>query len=84
MLSGYWIPALTDSVTEESSPFIKNNAACNHREDVGDREKAGVQAQKAFDIIPDNPRVRYLARLLGKAGPLERKAALSRRGTDVP
>lgn len=51
---------------------------------VGDREKAGGQAQKALDIIPDNPRVRYLARLLGKAGPLERKAALSRRGTDVP
>ena len=51
---------------------------------VGDREKAGVQAQKAFDIIPDNPRVRYLARLLGKAGPPDKKAALSSRGTDVP
>jgi tetratricopeptide (TPR) repeat protein len=51
---------------------------------AGDREKAGAQAQKALDIMPDNPRVRYLARLLGKASPLESKAALSNRGTDVP
>jgi len=51
---------------------------------AGDREKAGEQAPKALDIMPGNPRVRYLARLLGKAEPLEIKDALSRRGTDVP
>ncbi len=51
---------------------------------AGDREKAGGQAQKALDIMPDNPRVRYLARLLGKAGPVEKKADLSRRGADAP
>ena len=45
---------------------------------AGDREKAGGQAQKALDVMPDNPRVRYLARLLGKAGHQENKAALSR------
>jgi protein O-GlcNAc transferase len=51
---------------------------------AGDREKAGGQAQKALDIMPDNPRVRYLARLLGKPGPPENEATLSHRGPDVP
>lgn len=45
---------------------------------AGDRAKAGGQAQKALDIMPDNPRARYLAHLLGKAGHSENKAALSR------
>ncbi len=50
---------------------------------AGDRERAGVQAQKALEVMPDNPRARYLAQLLGKAQPSEKKAALSPRGTDA-
>ncbi len=48
---------------------------------AGDRERAGGQAQKAIEVMPDNPRVRYLARLLGKAQPSEKQPALSRTGT---
>jgi tetratricopeptide (TPR) repeat protein len=51
---------------------------------AGDRERAGGQAQKALDIMPDNPRVRYLARLLGKPPPPDNEATLSRRGPEVP
>jgi tetratricopeptide (TPR) repeat protein len=47
---------------------------------AGDRVKAGEQAQKALEVVPDNPRARYLARLLGKVRPSDKKPALSRTG----
>jgi tetratricopeptide (TPR) repeat protein len=50
---------------------------------AGDRERAGGQAQKALELMPDNPRARYLVRLLGNAQPSEKKASLSRKGTDA-
>jgi tetratricopeptide (TPR) repeat protein len=50
----------------------------------GYKEKAGNQAQKALEMMPDNPRVRYLARLLGKADPLEKRATVFREGNDSP
>lgn len=50
---------------------------------AGDRERAGVQARRTLDLVPDHPRVRYLARLLGKTQPSEKQPALSRTGTDV-
>jgi tetratricopeptide (TPR) repeat protein len=50
---------------------------------AGDKERAGRQAQKALEVVPDNPRVRYLARLLGKAEPSDGQPALSRTGSGV-
>jgi tetratricopeptide (TPR) repeat protein len=50
---------------------------------AGHREKAGDQIQKALEVIPDNPRLRYLAHLLGKAQHSDKKAALSRVGIDA-
>lgn len=51
---------------------------------AGDRENAGKLAQKALELVPNNPRVLYLARLLGSPGSQEKKGAPSGRGTGGP
>ncbi|MGB6067149.1 MAG: tetratricopeptide repeat protein [Desulfomonilaceae bacterium] len=51
---------------------------------AGDRENAGKLAQKTLELVPDNPRVLYLDRLLGRPGLPVKKGVPSGRGAAGP